>query len=215
MPHTFANARELFETVPATMVLIILSVIGFLLIYLEAPVELISTLTFSDFRFSRGEVVFLPQNGEYWRLLTPIFLHFSWLHITFNSLWLWELGGLLEKRMGTAVLLPLVIVSGAASNIAQYVFGGPSLFGGMSGVVYALLGFCWVYNLLVPQRSLPVPKPIIYVMLAWLVFCFVAPTELLGLGSIANAAHAAGLLFGCGCGLLTGLWYRFDPGTNE
>ena len=117
--------------------------------------------------------------------------------------------------MGTAVLLPLVIVSGAASNIAQCVFGGPSLFGGMSGVVYALLGFCWVYNLLVPQRSLPVPKPIIYVMLAWLVFCFVAPTELLGLGSIANAAHAAGLLFGCGCGLLTGLWYRFDPGTNE
>ena len=215
MPHLFNNSRELFRTVPATLVLIALSILGFLVIYLRAPVELISALTFSDFRFEQGQIVFIEQSGQYWRLLTPVFLHFSWLHITFNALWLWELGALIEKRLGTTMLLPLVLVSAVVSNAAQFMFGGPSLFGGMSGVVYALLGFCWVYNSLLPERSLPLPRPVIYVMIGWLLFCFVAPTELLGLGSIANAAHAAGLLFGCGCGLLIGLWYRFDLGSQK
>ena len=202
----------MFRTVPATLVLILLSEIGFLLIYLRAPVELISQLTFSDFRFVRGEVEFVPHSGQYWRLLTPIFLHFSWLHITFNCLWLWELGALIERRLGTTMLLPLVLVSGVVSNVAQHLFGGPSLFGGMSGVVYALLGFCWVYNALLPERYLRLPRVVIYVMLGWLVFCFVAPTQLLGLGSIANAAHLAGLLCGCGSGLFIGLWYRYEGG---
>ena len=67
----------------------------------------------------------------------------------------------------------------------------------MSGVVYGLLGFCWIHNLLLPDRWLEVPRGIIAFMLVWLVFCMVAPTELLGIGSIANAAHLAGLLLGC------------------
>jgi GlpG protein len=215
VPHSFNNSRELARTVPATLVLILLSVIGFLLVYLRAPVELISSLTFSDFRFANGEIEFLPHRGEYWRLLTPMFLHFSWLHITFNCLWLWELGALIERRLGTTMLLPLVLVSGVVSNVSQYVFGGPSLFGGMSGVVYALLGFCWVYNALLPARILPLPRAVIYLMLGWLVFCFVAPTELLGLGSIANAAHLAGLLCGCGSGLFIGLWNRYEGGHRQ
>ena len=59
------------------------------------------------------------------------------------------------------------------------------------------------------------PRGIIVIMLGWLVFCFVAPTELLGLGSIANAAHLAGLLLGCGSGLLIALWYRFEKGGQQ
>jgi GlpG protein len=197
------------------MILIILSIFGFLLIYLQAPVVLISKLTFLDFRFIRGEIVFLPSSGEYWRYLTPVFLHFGWLHITFNSLWLWELGGLIEQRLGTTMLAPLVVVSGASSNYAQYYFGGPSLFGGMSGVVYALLGFCWVYNALLPSQRLHVPRAIILFMLAWLVFGFVAPTELLGIGSIANAAHLGGLIIGCASALPIALWHRYEERSQE
>lgn len=214
MPHAFDSPRELLRTVPATLILIVLSVIGFLLIYLGAPVEFISKLTFTNFRLVDGRVEMLPASGEYWRLITPIFLHFNWLHITFNSLWLWELGALIERRLGTTMLLPLVLVSGTVSNVAQYLFSGPSLFGGMSGVVYALLGFCWVYNLLSPRGVLYVPRGIIVIMLGWLVFCFVAPTELLGLGSIANAAHLAGLLLGCGSGLLVAGWHRIEKGDR-
>ncbi len=187
---------------PVTLALIALSVAGFLLYYLGAPISWISALTFQAFSIEGREVVFYSSPGEYWRVITPIFLHFGWLHITFNSLWLWELGGLVEQRLGGGSLLVLVLLCGGGSNLAQAWYSGPSLFGGMSGVVYALLGFCWVYNALLPEGRLWVPRPIIAFMLIWLVFCMVAPTELLGIGSIANAAHLGGLLLGC---LLAGL----------
>lgn len=198
MPHQFASAAELFRSVPVTLALILLSVLGFLLYYLGAPLSWIAALTYFDFSVGNREIVFAETRGEYWRLLTPIFLHFGWLHITFNALWLWEIGALIEQRLGGAMLLLLVIACGAVSNVAQAWYSGPSLFGGMSGVVYGLLGFCWIHNLLLPDRYLEVPRGIIVFMLVWLVFCMVAPTELLGLGSIANAAHLGGLLLGCG-----------------
>jgi GlpG protein len=183
--------------VPVTLALIALSVIGFLLYYLGAPLSWISALTFQAFSIDGREVVFYASPGEYWRVITPIFLHFGWLHITFNCLWLWELGALVEQRLGGGWLLALVLLCGGGGNLAQAWYSGPSLFGGMSGVVYALLGFCWVYNALLPSGRLWVPKPIIIFMLVWLVFCMVAPTELLGIGSIANAAHLGGLILGC------------------
>ena len=186
MPHQFDNVRDALRKLPVTAVFIVLSIIGFLLFYLGAPLSWMAALTYTDFRMLQGQIVFLPTHGEYWRLITPIFLHFGWLHITFNSLWLWELGGLIEQRINSWLLLVLILLSGAGSNTAQHLFGGPSLFGGMSGVVYALLGFCWVYNALLPNRMLEVPRAIIGFMLVWLVFCMVAPTEALGIGSIAN-----------------------------
>ena len=197
MPHRFDNARELVRAVPVTLSLIALSVLGFLLYYLGAPLSWISALTYHEFAIEGQHIVFRETPGEYWRFLTPIFLHFGWLHITFNSLWTWELGALIEQRLGGPLLLALVCFCGAGSNAAQDWYSGPTLFGGMSGVVYGLLGFCWVHNLLLPDRYLAVPRGIIVFMLIWLAFCMVAPTELLGIGSIANAAHLAGLLLGC------------------
>ena len=212
MPHQFDSLPQALRAAPVTLALILLSIAGFLLLYLNAPVSWVAQLTFVDFRIVGGELIFRPFNDQYWRLLTPIFIHFGWLHITFNSLWLWELGALIEQRMGSVLLLLLVLGSGVGSNIAQYLYTGPSLFGGMSGVVYALLGFCWVYNILLPQRGLGVPRGIVAFMIGWLVFCMVGATEMLGFGSIANAAHVGGLVLGCLCALLVGTWQRFLKG---
>ncbi|MEP5766510.1 MAG: rhomboid family intramembrane serine protease [Halieaceae bacterium] len=207
MPHQFNSAAELLRAVPATLGLIVLSVAGFLLVYLQAPVSWISLFTYSDFLIRDGQLLFLPAEGQYWRLLTPVFLHFGWLHIAFNSLWTWELGALIEQRLGGGLLLLLVALCGIGSNMAQFYYGGPALFGGMSGVVYALLGFCWVYNMLSPGRGLAVPQGIIVFMLVWLVLCMVVPTEMFGF-SIANAAHLGGLLLGCAAAVPLALWRR-------
>ena len=199
-PLTIENWRH----VPATLVLLALSFAGFLLVYLNAPMEWLSTLTYTNFRVSGQQLVFIGTEGQYWRLLTPIFLHFGWMHIVFNSLWVWELGGKLELCLGPWALLALVVVLGVSSNSGQYLVGGSALFGGMSGVVYGLLGFSLVYGRLRSVPLLAVPNGLVIFMVGWLIFCMVAPTEILGFGSIANTAHLVGLVVGCTLGL--GAW---------
>ena len=192
-----------WRAVPLTVVLIALCVLGFLLVYLNAPISWVGALTYSSFEVDGQNLRFVSHQGQYWRLLTPVFLHFGWLHIAFNSLWLWELGGKVEIRLGPGMLALLVVVVGVGSNTAQFLYGGAALFGGMSGVVYGLLGYCWVLGRLEPRLGLVIPQGIVIFMLIWLVFGMVMPTQQLGFGSIANGAHVGGLVLGCLAGLVS------------
>jgi len=193
---------------PVCIALILLSCAGFLLIYLNAPPKVINWFSFTPFEIRARQVVFLTSEGEYWRLITPIFLHFSWLHIVFNSLWLWELGSRVERLLGSATTLLLVLAIAAISNAAQFWFTGPSLFGGMSGVVYGLLGFCWVAGALQPRWPVQPARPVLALMLGWLFLCLFGVVEMLGFGAIANAAHVGGLIAGAGFGAALGLLSR-------
>jgi len=134
----------------------------------------------------------LPEisQGQWWRLITPIFLHFGVLHLVFNLLWLWDLGDMLERILGSRWLLLFVAVVGVSSNLAQYSYAGP-LFGGMSGVVYGLLGYLWLRGFLDPNFPLRPNKAIVYLMLGWFVLGW---TGLLG--PIANMTHSIGLAAG-------------------
>jgi GlpG protein len=200
-----------WRAVPLTVVLIALSVLGFMLVYLHAPVTWVGALTYSSFEVDGQNIRFVAHKGQYWRLLTPVFLHFGWLHIAFNSLWLWELGGKVEARMGSWMLALLVVVVGVGSNTTQFLYTGPALFGGMSGVVYGLLGYCWVLGRLEPRLELVIPQAIVLFMLIWLVFGMVMPTQQLGFGSIANGAHLGGLVLGCVAALVSYAVRRFSP----
>ncbi|MFV0278414.1 MAG: rhomboid family intramembrane serine protease [Parahaliea sp.] len=188
---------------PVTLGLIALSVAGFLLIYLHAPLVWLEALTYTPFRIvGNGEPVFLQRNTELWRLVTPAFLHFGWLHIVFNSLWLWDLGARVERALGSFNMAGLFLVIAIVSNTAQYLFGGPGLFGGMSGVVYGMLGFSWVGGLLQPRWGIQPRPAIMLFMVGWLVICVFGVVEVLGFGAVANAAHVGGLLSGALLGLL-------------
>lgn len=199
---------------PVTLVLILLSVGGFLLVYLNAPMEWLNQLTFTPFNISGDQIQFYESSGEYWRLITPAFIHFGWLHIVFNSLWLWDLGGKVERTMGGVNMLLLFLVIALVSNVAQFVFGGPSLFGGMSGVVYGLLGFSWVGPLLQPRWTIQPTPGIMVFMVGWLVICIFGIVEVLGFGAIANAAHVGGLLSGAALGAAFGLLSRLSENQD-
>jgi GlpG protein len=127
-----------------------------------------------------------------YRLLGPAFFHFSWLHIVFNTMWWWQLGGSIERLAGTASLLNLLIISAIISNLGQFMVDGPN-FGGLSGVVYALVGYVWWMGWLLPEKGLSLSKPIIGFMLFWLLLGY---TSLMPI-NVANTAHLLGLVSGC------------------
>ncbi len=137
-------------------------------------------------------------HGQAWRLVTPIFIHFGVLHILFNMMWLWDLGSLLEKIKGRVILLGLILSIGIVSNIAQYTIGQSPFFGGMSGVVYGLLGYVWVIGRRQPHSGLALDQRTVFFMAGWFVLCW---TGLLG--PIANWAHLAGLVTGLAVGYAT------------
>ncbi|GAA0813010.1 rhomboid family intramembrane serine protease GlpG [Colwellia sp. D2M02] len=126
------------------------------------------------------------------RVLGPAFFHFSLLHIVFNTMWWWQLGGSIEKTLGKGTLINLLLLSAIVSNLGQYLVSGPN-FGGLSGVVYALVGFVWWYGYLAPEKGLSLSKPIVGFLLFWLILGFV---DLLPV-NVANTAHLLGLLSGC------------------
>lgn len=146
----------------------------------------------------------LPEvmQGQVWRLLTPIFIHFGFLHLLFNMLWLKDLGGMLEKHESVWLFLLQVVIIGSLANVAQYFWSGPS-FGGMSGVVYGLLGYIWIRGKLDPYAKLILNPSVVGMMIFWFFLCL---TGLMG--PVANAAHGAGLVLGMLWGFLAAQYNR-------
>lgn len=134
----------------------------------------------------------LQQTGQWWRLLTPDFLHFSGIHIAFNLLLWWILARPIEQYLGKVSLLIIFIIISLSANISQLYVDGPN-FGGMSGVVYGLLGFTWWIGWLKPQWGFRIQPQIVGFMLIWLVIGY---ADVLFV-SMANTAHTLGLVSGC------------------
>jgi GlpG protein len=138
------------------------------------------------------------RRGEVWRLFTPMFIHYGLAHLAFNMLALYWFGGLIEMRKGSWILLALVATAAPLSFLAQYLWDlqrlgpdGISLPGGMSGVIYALFGYAWVTGEHEPESGLRLSSNTIVWMLMWLGLCMTGFA-----GSIANAAHVSGLVWG-------------------
>lgn len=199
------DIMQQFKRIPVVATLLVLSIIGALITHFS--IGALSWLTFQNFTLFAGALRFESVNeafgrGEYWRLITPIFLHFGIFHVAFNSLWLWELGRRLETLLGPVHFIAIVALMAVSSNVGQYLFSGPSLFGGMSGVVYGLLGYVWIRHVVSPNPLLAIPKPLLIFMLAWLVIAMTGVMKFLSGSGVANAAHVVGLL----CGMLLGGW---------
>ncbi|AUG40837.1 rhomboid family intramembrane serine protease [Pseudomonas chlororaphis] len=198
---------------PATALILLLSLIVAALTLLGENLGTLRWLTFLEFRVVGDYIQFTPladslAAGQWWRLVTPMLIHFGFLHIAMNGMWYWELGRRIEQRQGSINLLGLTLLFSLVSNYAQYLFSGPSLFGGLSGVLYGLLGHCWIYQLLSPNLAYRLPRGVLAMMLVWLLICMSGLISVIGFGEIANAAHVGGLLVGCLTGLLGGLYSR-------
>lgn len=152
----------------------------------------------------------LPEvrDGQVWRLVTPIFIHFGWIHLLFNMFWLRDLGTFVQNRFGPWYLGALVLVTAVLSNLLQYFWSGYPIFGGMSGVNYALFGFLWMRGKYDRHAAWSLNPQIVQTMLVWFFLCiFLSKT--IGMG-VANAAHFGGLVSGMAWGFLTSGRVRFS-----
>ncbi len=87
----------------------------------------------------------LVAQGQWWRLATAGFVHFSITHILFNMVSLWALGRQLEGVLGRARFISLYVISLLAGSAVSYVFASPnSLSGGASGAIFGLFGAYFV-----------------------------------------------------------------------
>jgi GlpG protein len=139
-----------------------------------------------------------------WRSFSPALLHFGAVHLVFNSLWLWHFGRMIESRQSSLLYFAVLLFLAFASNMAQYLWSLSANFGGLSGVVYGLLGYIWMWQTVRPRDTLRLPPAMIAFMLVALVVM-----EVVASAWIASAAHAGGLLVGMLAGLVIASVQRF------
>ncbi|SLM64919.1 MULTISPECIES: rhomboid family intramembrane serine protease GlpG [Dickeya] len=166
---------------PLTLGVMAITVVVYLLMQFYGVDRVMGRLAFPD----HGQAL------QLWRWFSHALLHFSLLHLLFNLMWWWYLGGPVERLLGTRRLCVMLLLSSAISGAVQSWFSG-IYFGGLSGVVYALMGYVWLYGEREPQGPLHLQRSMMVFALVWLVAGYF---DVLGM-SIANAAHVAGLVMG-------------------
>lgn len=144
--------------------------------------------------------------GQWWRVITPVFLHFNafnsiFAHILFNCMWWLMLGGLIESHEGAWRLVLLFTASAIIGNaVGGYFYG--SYFGGLSGVCFALIGYVWLRGFDMPAYRTTVPPALFYACIIYMLAGFfnIIP-------GMADWVHAAGLA----TGLLIALPFYLAP----
>ncbi len=139
--------------------------------------------------------------GAVWRLLTPCLLHFSLLHLAMDVVLFWEFGRRIEGVLSGAATLSAIVFIGVASNVGQFVIGGASEFGGLSGIVTGQLGMILMLGRRSSADALRLPSAMSMGLLLSLVVMSTGVTEYFGL-YIANTAHWVGLAAGAAIGVL-------------
>jgi membrane associated rhomboid family serine protease len=138
-------------------------------------------------------------NGDYYRMITSMFLHYGLFHLLLNMWALWVVGGVLEPLLGRARFLALYLISGLGGSVAVYLTAGIGidlfnrpLFGelstltaGASGAVFGLFGAFYV----ILRRLGRDTSMITMILVINIIFTFTVP-------AISVAGHMGGLVTG-------------------
>lgn len=146
----------------------------------------------------------LTLGGQWWRLVTYMFVHAGIVHIGFNMWCLWDLGALCESLYGPWTYLALYFISGIAGGLASVGWHPYGVSVGASGAIFGLAG-ALIASLKLGEFSLP-RTAISGVLRSLLVFVVVN----LAWGFLStltdNAAHLGGLLAGAMVGALVAVF---------
>lgn len=173
-----------------TITLIAINVIYFL--YLEVAGSTENT----SFMVSHGAMYapLVMEGGEYYRLLTSVFMHFGINHIMNNMLILFILGDNLERALGHIKYLLFYLLSGVGANVVSMLVNLGNyrevVSAGASGAIFGVIGGL-LYAVLINRGQLGdlSTRQLVFVIACSLYFGFTST-------GVDNAAHIAGLLIG-------------------
>ncbi len=139
------------------------------------------------------------NDGQWWRLLTSVFLHFGVVHVSLNMYVLWQIGSLVERLVGnTGFALSYLVagIAGSAASVCWSIHVSAGASGAIFGIFGVLAGFLSLH-----RKSIP---PAVVRQLRNTIFMLLAISLLFGfsVGFVDNAAHIGGLIAGFFCGLL-------------
>lgn len=194
------------KQVPVTAICMVISIL--VAIVTQLGDQYVERLIIADVTYFPYGWRWEPSFEYVLRLFTPTFIHFGIEHLIFNMLALWYLGQMLERKLGAWMMVAMITTFSLISNVAQLLVDGP-LFGGFSGVVYAFIGFAFVYQKL--AEKLNIPNGLFIFAGIWLLLGFADAFTGIGI-SMANTAHLSGLIAGV---LLSILWIVWNKVLDE
>jgi len=132
--------------------------------------------------------------GQWWRLLTYMFMHGGILHIAFNMWCLWDLGALAESLYGRVTYGAIYIITGAGAGLASVAWNPGVLSVGASGAIFGLAG-ALIASFYLGEFSLPsvALRGTLRSLLIFAAFNLFFGTMFAG---VDNAAHIGGLVIG-------------------
>jgi rhomboid protease GluP len=216
-PQDVRRPRPLWASSPATYFLVGINCLVFLDMVAH-HVSAVSPTTAQLMHWGADNAGNVLIYGEWWRIVTAMFVHVGIIHLATNMWCLWNLGLLAEPLMGSAGVLAVYILTGAAGNLlstdVNWVWpiqdAGNIMFPAGAGASGAVFGIAGALIILLKSNRLPVPpvelaklrKSVIYFAAINLVIGFSISfgSRLTGI-SIDNMAHLGGF----SCGLLFAL----------
>ncbi|MFW6195042.1 MAG: rhomboid family intramembrane serine protease [Chloroflexota bacterium] len=134
----------------------------------------------------------LIAEGEWWRLIAPVFMHIGAFHLLANSIGLIIFGSIVEGAFGRPAFIATYMVAGIAGNVASYA-AGPTVGAGASGAIFGLLGAFGVYLYLnksaLGQAASSSLGGLGFILAINVIFGLITP-------GIDNMAHLGGLVAG-------------------
>ncbi|GAB2573381.1 rhomboid family intramembrane serine protease [Gracilibacillus alcaliphilus] len=128
-------------------------------------------------------------DGEWWRIITSMFLHIGILHLLLNMMALFFIGTLVERMYGNLRFFLIYFLSGIAGGLCSFAFN-PSVGAGASGAIFGLFGALLYFGLKKPNLFFKtIGANVIFIVILNIIFGFTIP-------QIDNGAHLGGLVGG-------------------
>ncbi len=139
----------------------------------------------------------LVENGQWWRLLSSVFLHLSVTHLLFNTISLHILGKLIEPLLGSTLFVCVYLVTGIIGSTASYIFNQDVISAGASGAIFGLFGIfasLMLTKIFKPEIRKQMINNIGTILVINIGLSLFFPVD--------NAAHIGGLISGTAVGVL-------------